>query len=142
MIVNSTKELADHMSIGYQIAHFNYILGTQRNTAFPNGFCGVSSRGVTLSLIKFGYPNAAYAYSKAYDHGYSILPFVFSQADMNGIIIIDPTSDQLWDDKKLRNAVFLKLGTTWEYCTDWEREQTYFPTSSPISIRSGKYRAN
>jgi len=129
MSLDSIEELSEHMSVGYQVAHFHYILGKKHNLrrSFPRMCCGMSSRSVMLSLIKSGYPNAAYAYSNRHDHGYVILPFVFEKENIQGTIVIDPTFDQLWDDDRKRNAVFIKLGLKWEYKTDWKNGGDLFP---------------
>jgi len=133
MSLSSAEELFKHMSIGYQVAHFHYILGKKHNLkgSFPRMCCGLSSRNVMLSLMEFGYPNATYAYSNSGGHGCTILPFViergWTRRSIKGTIVIDPTSDQLWDKPGVRNAVFLKLGKKWEYRTDWRGGADLFP---------------
>ncbi len=122
ILVDSVQDIQDLMTIGYQVAHFHYILGKKHNLKgkFPRGCCGVSSRNVILSLIEMGYPNAAYLYSNnTDDHGYVALPFVFKNKDIQGSVIIDSTSDSLCLDKiNTRNDVFIKLGTKWEYTSN------------------------
>ncbi len=127
MALSSLKELSEHMLVGYQAAHFHYILGKTHNLkrSFPYWCCGVSSVNVMLSLIELGYPNAAYAFAKGYDHGYVILPFTIKK-HIQGTVIIDPTYDQL-GDKNTRNAVIIKLGSTWEYKTKWKGGSNLFP---------------
>ena len=129
MYLDSIEELSEHMVLGYQVAHFHYILGKGYNLrgSFPSMCCGLSSRNVMMSLIELGYPNAAYAYSQKCDHGYTILPFVFGKKKSQGTIVIDPTSDQLWLDPHDRNAVFIKMGSSWEYRTDWKDGGNLFP---------------
>jgi len=129
MKVDSTDELLEHMLVGYEVAHFHYILGKKHNMRgmFPRYCCGTSSRSVALSLMDFNYPNAAYAYSHRYDHGYVILPFVMANESIKGSIVVDPTYDQLWNSDKGRNAVFVKLGSEWEYKTDWKKGANLFP---------------
>ncbi len=130
MVVKSEDELLEHMSMGYQVAHFNYILGKKhklKDGSFPKLCCGISSIHVALSLIELGYPNAVYAYSQRHDHGYVVLPFVFENKTFKGVIVVDPTSDQLWNNKKIRNATFIKLGAKWEYKTDWRGGKNLFP---------------
>jgi len=129
MIVNSEEELATHLSTAYQVAHFHYILGKKHNLkgSFPDLCCGRSSRSLMLSLMDFGYPNATYAYSNRYDHGYTLLPFVLGDKKISGSILIDPTHDQLWDKTDIRNAVMLKLGPKWEYRNGWAHGADLFP---------------
>ena len=92
--------------------------------SFPENCCGVSSRNVWLSLLHFGYRNATYAAAKI-DHGYVMVPFVFGYKA--GSIIADPTSDQLWDTHKVRNHVFVMLGTSWDYKADFGAKANMFP---------------
>ncbi len=129
MNVDSIEELAGHMAAGYQVSHFHYILGKKYDLkgSFPNWCCGTSSRSVVLSLIEFGYPNATYAYSRRFDHGYVLLPFVLEKEGVTGSIVIDPTYDQLWKRPHGRNAVFIKLGVMWSYRTDWKKGGDLFP---------------
>jgi hypothetical protein len=129
MIIDSIEDLTHHMSAAYQVAHFHYILGKKHNLhgCFPHWCCGRSSRSLALSLIDFGYPNATYAYSNRYDHGYTILPFILGNDEVSGSVLIDPTYDQMWDNPTSRNAVILKLGPRWEYKTDWAHGANLFP---------------
>jgi len=135
MSVDSLDELAEHMAIGYQVAHFHYILAKKHymkkersNQKFPDGCCGMSSMNVAMSLMSLGYPNSSYAYTSDFDHGYVVLPFVLNNTNLKGSIIIDPTSDQLWKDRRERNAVFLRTGSKWEYRTEWRGGADLFPT--------------
>lgn len=131
MSIDSTSELADHMSAAYQVAHFHYILGKRYDLkgSFPKWCCGRSGRSVMLSLLTLGYPNAAYAYSDLHDHGYTILPFVFSSKGVCGALLIDPTFDQTQksDEHPIRNPVFLKLSDRWEYRNGWANRHDLFP---------------
>jgi len=121
------EELPTHMVNSYIITHFNYLLGKRYIRDFPHNCCGVSGRNVQLSLLEFGYVNAMYVYANhPVDHAYLLLPFVTEQRA--GSIVIDPTSDQLWDERKPRNDVFVAEGTRWEYRTDWEEGADLFPT--------------
>ncbi len=129
MALESIQELEECLGEGYQVAHFHYILGKKHNLKgkFPQMCCGLSSRNLMLSLIELGYPNATYAYSNCYDHGYTVLPFVLKKESISGTVLIDPTFDQLWKKPSARNAVFIKLGTKWEYITDWANGGNLFP---------------
>ena len=136
MIINSNEELSEYMSIGYQISHFNYILGkkcvSRQNFPrlkydFPKFFCGPSSRNLMLSLISFGFPNAAYALSQEHDHAYIILPFVLKKEKAKGAILVDPTYEQLWNNTREKIGLFIRLGSEWEYRTDWRKGANLFP---------------
>ncbi len=133
MQVGSLEELARHMDKAYQVSHHHYILGRKNNVkesfTFPDNSCGISARNVTFSLIANGYPNAVYVCSSLRDHAYVTLPFVLGNGkdSVKGVVVVDPTSDQMWDKPGKRNAVFIKLGTTWEYRTDWLDGANLYP---------------
>ena len=76
-----------------------------------------------------GYPNASYFYNGTHEHAYVGLPFIFGENQEMGFIIVDPTSDQLFEDKEHapKNLTFVASGTTWEYETDWVRGANLFP---------------
>jgi hypothetical protein len=119
MEICSNRELVQHMLFSYHLSYANYVLGKNSDSSsqFPKRQCGISSRNIFLSLLHYGYMNAAFA-SAAIDHAYVILPFVFGYNA--GSIVIDPTSDQLWDTHKVRNHVFLRLGAFWEYRSEYD----------------------
>ena len=64
-----------------------------------------------------------------------MLPFVLTDPSLekpiSGVIVNDPTYDQLWDDydknSSIRNAVFLKLGDKWDYRTHWKHGRNLYP---------------
>ena len=129
MRINNGKELEAHISTVYRTAYAHYVLAKSSIYGFPDYCCGTSARNVTLSLMEFGYPNAAHAYSNVHDHGYVILPFVVKNSKLKGTIVADPTSDQMWENLKNppRNAVFIALGNKWEYRTEWHDYANLFP---------------
>jgi hypothetical protein len=73
--------------------------------------------------MSIGYPNATFFYNSNRDHAYTALPFVISNDNAEGFIIVDPTSDQLFNKAKasMRNYIFTTSGKKWEYITDWAR---------------------
>lgn len=128
MVISNTEELWEHMLRAYQIAHFHYILGRKYllKGTFPHNCCGLSSNNVMLSLQQWGYTNTSRA-STAYDHGYDIMPFVLPEQKLEGVIVIDPTYNQLWSKTDTRNAVFVKLGIPYQYTTEWAKGANLFP---------------
>ncbi|MDP7180399.1 MAG: hypothetical protein QF824_03970 [Candidatus Woesearchaeota archaeon] len=99
MLVNDVAELEGHMLKAYQVAYAHYALAKKDGDldGFPYSFCGLSAGNVVLSLFAHGYTNAAFAESKTGGHCYPVLPFVMGDGSgVNGVIGIDPTSDQLW----------------------------------------------
>jgi hypothetical protein len=130
LAIGTEQELYQHMFNAYQVAHFHYILGKayDMNESFPQNCCGSSSRNVMLSLLKHGYTPICSANTESKRHTYLVMPFVMP--DFKGVIVIDPTSDQLWDKRpkgkiefdfqaQCRNAVFVKEGSAWEYNAYW-----------------------
>jgi hypothetical protein len=85
-----------------------------------------------------GYSNASFFFNAYGKHSYVGLPFVFGDNKKKGFILIDPTSDQLFEDKKNapRNNLFVASGDSWEYKTDWEYGQDLFPSSDDKSMFS------
>jgi hypothetical protein len=139
MYLNDRDELWDHISQIYQVMYSHYLLMKNSNgieaKRFPKNCCGYSSRRILAALFEHGYDNAIYTYNYKYDHAYVALPFVLDEKRLfcktKGIILADPTSDQLWkeDKEKRRNNVTIKLGSKWEYRTDWKGGGNLYPSS-------------
>ncbi len=151
MAVSDLEELEKHVLKAYQSSYAHYIIAKKKGlknfisyTRFPENCCGMSSRNIMLSLMEHGYHNAVYGYNEKNDHGCVLIPFVME--DNQGIIIIDPTSDQLWDDsmprehflKKPKNHSFVVFGNlkdkkfvcfngNWKYITDRRGEKDLVP---------------
>ncbi|MFC1752747.1 hypothetical protein ACFL96_05060 [Thermoproteota archaeon] len=126
MLVVDHKELEQHMLAIYQVSFAHYIQGKKNamKDQFPNLCCGRSSENVLNALYHHGYCNAITPRSGKWDHTYVALPFVIKGSGIVGSIVLDPTSDQMWDDKNKapRNAVFVSIGDDWSYQTDWKRD--------------------
>lgn len=130
MLLEEKGDLMKTISVGYQVSYASYLLFKRTYKCFPENRCGESSRSVLLSMMDFGYPNAAYAYNKDGDHGYVIMPFLIRYRNLKGTVIIDPTYDQIWSNekkKKARNAVFIKLGEEWDYVEDRRGGKNLYP---------------
>lgn len=128
MKVKDINELEEHILKVYQISYAHYVLGKTRNIRgrFPDYCCGPSSENIFFTLLSYGYPNAVSFADSENDHAYNGLPFAVGEK--KGFIIIDPTSDQMWDlDESPRNLVFLCDGKKWEYSTDWKDGANLFP---------------
>jgi hypothetical protein len=153
MAVSDLQDLEKHVLTSYQFSYAHYVIAKKKGlknfisySKFPINCCGMSSRNIMLSLMENGYHNAAYGYNKKNDHGCVLLPFVMK--DNQGIVVIDPTSDQLWDDsmpreyflKKPKNHTFVVFGEIkdkrfthfndkWEYITDRKGDKDLVPDS-------------
>ncbi len=128
MDIETIDDLFNHIKRIYEISYCHYALAKFNNDRFPYFCCGYSSRNVFLNLMDIGYPNAAFLYNKMRDHAYVALPFLLRENNNKGFIIIDPTSDQLFDNKEApRNNLFVAFGSTWVYKTDWEFGQDLYP---------------
>ncbi len=143
MAVNTVEELEQHMLNAYQISYAHYAVAYKDGmtnmdsyeniTYFPRLCCDISGINLMLSLMAFGYPNASYVSSDYGNHCYTIMPFKYKEE--KGIILIDPTSDQLWSniEKRPRNMVSVYLlndKNTWEYKTDWSNGADLFPSGA------------
>lgn len=143
MLIDSEEELLEHVMTIYELSYNHYVWAKENNLEgqFPNYCCGSSSRNLFLTLLEKGYPNSSFLYNSRYDHAYVALPFVFGKDNENGFIVIDPTSDQLFNDKTNvpRNNLFVVFGTKWVYETNWENESNLYPSSDDNSTFANLY---
>lgn len=132
--VKTIEELEKDILTVYQVAYAHYVIAKNYGFGygtFPRLCCGRSGRGMTVSLWVHGFLNAAYVlFDGNPGHAYVILPFVMSNPRMEGVILADPTSEQLgkYKGKKRRNLVTIKQGTKWKYKTEWGSGKNLFPT--------------
>ncbi len=108
----SVKDITNHIKTIYELSysHYAWIKKTNLQGTFPDYCCGSSSRNLFLNLMHKGYSNSTLLSDYKYNHTYVALPFVFGKNKRKGFIIIDPTSDQLFYDKKmLLEIIFLSL---------------------------------
>lgn len=128
--LNNEAELEKMVLDAYNLSYMHYILGCEKNLkgSFPNYCCGISSNNLQYSLMSLGYPNALRVRNSEFDHDYVILPFIYK--DQIGVVLADPTSDQLWKKHKNRprNVVSVYLGNKWSYETDWKSGANLYPT--------------
>ena len=127
--VENEEELKGHISRVYQMSYVHYMLGKKHALTknFPDLGCGVGSGNMVHSLGLMGYPNAVWGAQYMFDHIYVMMPFVLD--DLKGVIVADPTSDQLWKKRNPRNAVFVGFGEKFEYPNDaWKPGQDLFAT--------------
>ena len=137
MRVGSEEELMRHVRTIHELSYNHYVFGKEENLKgqFPNWCCGKSSDNLLLTLIEKGYPNASLFNNSYHDHTYNGLPFLFGDNNEKGFIIVDPTSDQLFNDKKNapRNSIIVVSGDRWKYETDWAMGADLFPSSNDNS---------
>ncbi len=124
MILDGEEDLWEHMRTVYEVACCHYLLAEKHDPQFPDSRCSVSSRNVAFSLLAQGYPNAMVASTYQHDHSYVLLPFVLGEE--TGVILADPTSDQLWQQRQPKNYV-AAFGPDWSYCTHWHEGADLFP---------------
>jgi len=131
MKIKNMDELSEHIKNIHELSYNHYVFGKEENLKgqFPNFCCGYSAGNLLLTLMEKGYPNASFFYNDYQDHAYNGLPFLFGDNKEKGFIIIDPTSDQLFEAKKTapRNNLFIVSGTKWKYETDWNFGADLFP---------------
>jgi len=131
MNIGNEEDLSAHIKNIHRASYEHYIFGKESNIGmrFPSLCCGISSRNLFLTLMEKGYPNASLLHNYDQDHVYVGLPFVFGENEEKGFIVVDPTSDQLFNNKKIapRNNLFVAPGAKWKYETDWEGGEDLFP---------------
>ncbi|MBW2977119.1 hypothetical protein KY347_06780 [Candidatus Woesearchaeota archaeon] len=129
MIVENKEELMEHIMRVYQLSHAHYMIGKTKNFrgTFPEKCCGISTRNVLASLINIGYLNAVSLINHKNGHEYGGLPFVMDGKP--GMIIFDPTSEQVWEELsyKPRNHVFIVLGEKFDYITNYNDSANLYP---------------
>ena len=135
-LVKDIKELEKDIVMVYQVAYAHYVIAkhndlTKGDNSFPKNCCGICGGNMTASLMLHGLLHASYSSLGEQDsnHGYVILPFVMLDPPMEGVILVDPTSDQLGkcEGKVRRNFVAIKQGTKWDYKTEYANGMNLFP---------------
>jgi len=131
LLVSSEEELQAHLKRIHSISYAHYVYGMNKNMVgtFPRKCCNLSSRNVLLGLLEEGYPMATFAESYVHNHSYNAVPFVLKQ-DRKGVIITDPTSDQLWRSLTVeppRNLTLAVPGDRWRYVSNWSLEGDLYP---------------
>ena len=147
MFYRDIADFTEDIFTMYQLSYLHYILGKNRRMKgeFPSYCCGLSSNNLIVALWEAGILAAIVARSETYDHTYLVVPFFIQSEMREGVVLIDPTSDQLINDpkKKIRNAIHVLPARDWEYRTDWKRETDLYPEwvthSSYSAFRSGSY---
>jgi|GEM_PF-5604105 len=125
----------------YQFSYAHYILGKHNRMkySFPEWCCGRSAQNVTCALWEAGIVSAVKVYNNPYDHAYVIIPFIIGTSSIKGIVLIDPTSDQLFikNERKVRNLVRIITSEQWEYRTDWVGGKNLYPDVVEESVCFG-----
>ena len=138
----SVTELMADVARMYQLSYFHYILGrsNRMKRSFPSYCCGISSRNLILSLWEYGIVASTLVDNPWYDHAYLITPFTINNLGKNGVVLLDPTSDQLTQDpdKKIRNNIKIFPERDWEYGGDWVGGANLYPTIVQISACYGR----
>ncbi|MDP3882057.1 MAG: hypothetical protein Q8Q31_04250 [Nanoarchaeota archaeon] len=132
VLFEDVADLASFVVEAYQLAYAHYVLGTKTNikNSFPHYCCGVSASNLVVGFWDHGISMAMYAFDGWDDHHYLAIPFVVGKNQSPGMIVVDPTSDQLYPGLKNppRNAVFAINGKKWSYETQWAGGKNLFPT--------------
>lgn len=142
MFYQDISSMFEAIILMYQIAYAHYILGKynrMRNGNFPYWCCGISTRNLLASFWEVGIISAIKVQNECYDHSYIIVPFFLKNPESTGVIIIDPTSDQLIEDeeKKVRNLMIITTKERWSYITDWKCGADLYPQHVGISACDG-----
>lgn len=131
MLLKDKEELFEHIQQIYETSYMHYVWAkeTNMNGKFPYGSCANSSSNLFLSLLSNGYPNTSLLSNFDFSHSYVGLPFVLEKDSSSGFVIVDPTSDQLFREKRPRNNIFVSDGNKWDYFTDWKCGENLYPSS-------------
>ena len=129
--VKNIQELEKDILMIYQMAYAHYVIAKHNDFSnfigfFPEDCCGLSGRGLIGSYWINGFLNAAYGLFDVNDesHAYLMFPFVMEKPSFKGVILVDPTSDQLGiiENKQHRNFVTIKEGSWWKYnCSRFDK---------------------
>lgn len=124
-------EMKRNVFLMYQLSYFHYVLGkyNRMKGEFPYFCCGRSSRNLLTALWEAGVISAIQVCNNKNDHSYNIVPFIVETPRIEGVIVIDPTSDQLihGEDRKIRNNVMIMTEKKWVYKTDWKGGSDLYP---------------
>jgi len=146
MRYETTIDLINHLNIIYQLMYFHYFLGKKESLrdSFPNSCCGISSRNLTAALWEAGIVAAVSTYNTSFDHAYVIVPFEISATNHTGVILADPTSDQLHrnSSEKVRNYLSVLPPEGWKYQTDWAMGEDLYPVIVQVSSCYGTTERN
>ena len=126
MRVKDSDEIFEHIGVIYGLMHSHYILGKVEDFDFPDSECAPSAQNLMVASMIAGYPNAATLYDGVDDHCYVGFPFLLE--DEKGLIIADPTSDQLWKKRNPRNHIAVVKHEDWSYnADDWRGGNDLYP---------------
>ena len=141
MLYKDIYEMQKNISLMYQLSYAHYILGKHNKMEydFPCYCCGRSSRNLLTAFWEAGIVSAIVVNNEDYDHSYIIVPFVNEKQNIRGVILVDPTSDQLIKQphKKIKNKVQVIAKKYWSYETDWANGKNLYPTRILISACYG-----
>lgn len=139
MFFENIAEMSKKILLMYQLSYAHYILGRYNNSSFPSYCCGVSAENLLAAFWEAGIISAVKVGNNSYDHAYLIIPFIIKTPDLMGVVLIDPTSDQLINDgrKKVRNLVMVLTEEKWTYVTDWKNGGNLYPEDIEISACYG-----
>jgi hypothetical protein len=130
MKVDSETDLINYIKNVHELSYNHYVWAKEENMKrmFPDFCCGYSTVNLALTLMERGCANVVGLANIRCDHDYVCLPFVMSEK--RGLIIVDPTSDQLFNDKfhAPRNHIFVSFGPRWFYETDWKGGKDLYPS--------------
>lgn len=145
--IKNRSELELHLSTIHELAYRNYATYKKQNDpkGFPSRFCRRASFDLYLNLFFNGYSNPLFIDPPLSGHAYLGLPFVFNNKT-TGVIIVDPTSDQLSFNDSLfpRNNILLLSRGFFEYdanilSQNYDGITSLFPKSKQHGIHSFSY---
>lgn len=132
MLVDNIPQLMQEVGYIYQIAYAHYITAMNEMYGFPLCRCDESSINIFSSALMLGYPNVACVVDNPNSHVFNVFPFILKDPNIEGVVVVDPTSDQLGDDnspnKEPRNQIFITEGVHWDNKKYWSSGNNLYPT--------------
>jgi hypothetical protein len=141
MFYNNAKEMQKCVFLMYQLSYAHYVLGMHYSmkNSFPHYCCGISSGNLLVALWRAGVASAVVANDSRDNHCYVIVPFALNDLKTKGVILIDPTSDQLTRDlaQRVRNNIRIFTSKKWIYKSDWSQGSNLYPSTVQVSACYG-----
>lgn len=147
MFYENVVDMQKSIFLMYQLSYAHYILGkyNKMRDEFPNNCCGRSARNLVAAFWEAGIVSAIMVYDSPDDHAYVLVPFVLESLNSTkGVILVDPTSDQLTKNRKekIRNNTIIFTEVDWEYRSDWQEGSNLYPSRVELSASYGSEHTN
>lgn len=132
----SLREMQEHFENIKDITSRLVSWGKKNIEGFPDLCCGISSWFLLHELQANGYLAALKFNSMPGRHAYNGIPFSIAETSSRGVIVTDPTYQQLWHSKVGNDKqTFVLKPDNWRYVTNW-LEGTNLVPSEIVNVRT------